>query len=81
MRCGGFTPDGKLVVTGGGEGDDSLKVWDPKSGACLLSVMDAHTYHTAGQNPLLYFNCDILPKERSLLPSVLDPLYKSFLKT
>lgn len=49
VRCGSFTPDGKLVVTGGGEGDNSLKVWDPKNGSCTLSVMDAHNYHSAGR--------------------------------
>lgn len=48
VRCGAFTPDGKQVVTGGGEGDNSLKIWDPKTGVCALSVMDAHSYHTAG---------------------------------
>ena len=53
VRCGSFTPDGKQVVTGGGEGDDSLKVWDPKTGACALSVMDAYSFHTAGSTSLL----------------------------
>lgn len=48
VRCGCFTPDGKCVVTGGGEGDESLKVWDPRNGACTLSVHDAHLYHSAG---------------------------------
>ena len=36
--CGSFTPDGKWVVTGGGEGDASLKVWSPKTGECALTV-------------------------------------------
>ncbi len=48
VRCGRFTPDGKSIVTGGGEGDDSLKVWDPRNGACTLSVHDAHSFHSAG---------------------------------
>jgi WD40 repeat protein len=49
VRCGRFTPDGKSVVTGGGEGDESLKVWDPRNGACTLSVNDAHLFHSAGE--------------------------------
>ena len=50
VRCGQFTPDGKHVITGGGEGDESMKVWDPKSGACSLTVQDSHSYHTAGMS-------------------------------
>lgn len=47
VTCGGFTPDGKHVVTGGGEGDASLRLWNPKTGECLLTVA-GHHYHTAG---------------------------------
>ena len=38
VTCGGFTPDGKAVVTGGGEGDASLRVWNPKTGECTAAV-------------------------------------------
>lgn len=56
VRCGQFSPDGKLVVTGGGEGDESLKVWDPKNGVCILTVQDPHTYHTAGESLMCIFH-------------------------
>ena len=48
VTCGKFTPDGKSIVTGGGEGDHSLRVWDPRSGTCSLALQDEHAYHTAG---------------------------------
>ena len=47
VRCGAFTPDGKAVVTGGGAGDASLKVWDPKTGACGTTYQ-GHGFHEAG---------------------------------
>ena len=47
VRCGHFTPDGKAVVTGGGEGDATLKVWDPKSGSCTGTIQ-GHGFHEAG---------------------------------
>eukprot|EP00891_Asterochloris_glomerata_P000841 jgi/Astpho2/841/e_gw1.00016.344.1_t len=47
VRCGAFTPDGKAVVTGGGAGDASLKVWDPKTGACG-TTLQGHGFHEAG---------------------------------
>lgn len=47
VRCGSFTPDGKAVVTGGGEGDATLKVWDPKAGTCTGTVQ-GHGFHEAG---------------------------------
>ena len=46
VSCGGFTPDGKSVVTCGGEGDATLKVWDPRTGACTISVEGAHFHQT-----------------------------------
>ena len=46
VSCGGFTPDGRSVVTCGGEGDATLKVWDPRSGACTTSVEGAHFHET-----------------------------------
>lgn len=47
VTCGGFTPDGKVVVTGGGEGDGTLKIWDPKSGECKFTI-SGHSFHTLG---------------------------------
>ena len=47
MTCGQFSPDGRAVVTGGGEGDCSLRVWDPKSGACLHSIQGTQ-FHSTG---------------------------------
>ena len=47
VTCGGFTADGKLIVTGGGEGDASLRIWDPKSGECKHVVQGGH-YHEVG---------------------------------
>lgn len=51
VTCGGFTPNGKQVVTGGGEGDATLRVWDPKSGECVVTVT-GHPFHTAGLTSL-----------------------------
>jgi len=48
IACGGFTPDGKSVVTGGGDGDSSLKIWEPKTGECRGTVMGPHDFHTLG---------------------------------
>ena len=47
VRCGAFTPDGRGIVTGGGEGDGALRRWDPRSGVCVASV-SGHGYHDAG---------------------------------
>ena len=39
MSCGGFTLDGKFVFSGGEDG--TVRVWQPKSGACR-HVFEVH---------------------------------------
>jgi ribosome assembly protein SQT1 len=51
VTAGGFTADGKAVVTVGGEGDASLRVWNPKTGECVLTV-SGHPFHEEGINCL-----------------------------
>ncbi|KAK9833997.1 hypothetical protein WJX81_001899 [Elliptochloris bilobata] len=51
VTCGSFTPDGKRAVTGGGEGDASLRVWNPKTGECT-STIQGHGFHKAGLTAL-----------------------------
>lgn len=46
VSCGAFTPDGKSVVTCGGEGDATLRVWDPKCGQAVVCVEGAHFHGT-----------------------------------
>ena len=48
VTCGQFTPDGRLVVTGGGENDCTLRVWDPKTGSCVHTTQGAH-FHSVGE--------------------------------
>ncbi len=38
VTAGAFTSDGKSIVSVGGEGDCTLRVWNPKTGACTLTV-------------------------------------------
>lgn len=38
VSAGCFTPDGKSVVSVGGEDDASLRVWNPKTGECSLTI-------------------------------------------
>jgi len=33
VTCGGFTPDGKAVITG--SEDSTIIIWDPKTGAAV----------------------------------------------
>lgn len=47
VTCGAFSADGKLVVTGGGEDDATLRVWDPRTGECKVTVHGNH-FHGAG---------------------------------
>jgi len=51
VRCGGWTADGKAAVTGGGEGDASLRAWDPKTGACT-ATLSGHGFHEGGLTSL-----------------------------
>ena len=45
VTCGGFTPDGKAIVTA--SEDSSLRLWNPRSGECSLTVT-GYPFHTAG---------------------------------
>lgn len=47
VRAGLFSPDGKAVVSVGGEGDASLRVWNPKTGECTLTLQGNH-FHEGG---------------------------------
>ena len=51
VRCGAWTADGKAAVTGGGEGDASLRAWDPKTGACTATLA-GHGFHEGGLTSL-----------------------------
>lgn len=51
VTCGDFSADGKLVITGGGEGDSSLRFWDPRSGVCKTTLQGSH-FHVAGLTAL-----------------------------
>jgi len=42
VHCGGFTPNGKLVVTG--SEDSTLRVWDPQTGKCKHKF-EGHLWH------------------------------------
>lgn len=42
ISCGGFTPDGKRIVTGSGDG--SVKVWNPKDQQCS-ATFSGHSWH------------------------------------
>lgn len=48
VTAGCFTPDGKSVVTVGGEDDASLRVWNPKSGECT-ATLQGHPFHAEGE--------------------------------
>lgn len=49
VRCaGGFSPDGKTVVTAGGEGDGSVRIWEPRTGDATAVVAAGHGAHDAG---------------------------------
>lgn len=47
VTAGSFTPDGKALVTVGGEEDASLRVWNPKTGECAHTVQ-GHPFHESG---------------------------------
>lgn len=51
MTCGGFTPDGRTIVSGGGAGDASLRAWDPRTGQCMITIQ-GHPFHQSGLTSL-----------------------------
>ena len=48
VTSGNFTHDGKAIVSTGGEDDCTLRVWNPKTGDCTLTLSN-HPFHTAGK--------------------------------
>eukprot|EP00879_Flechtneria_rotunda_P025198 GHRR01026766.1.p3 GENE.GHRR01026766.1~~GHRR01026766.1.p3 ORF type:complete len:222 (+),score=50.23 GHRR01026766.1:450-1115(+) len=51
VTAGAFTPDGKSVVSVGGENDCSLRMWNPKTGECTVHI-HGHHFHEEGINCL-----------------------------
>jgi ribosome assembly protein SQT1 len=47
VTAGAFTPDGRAVVSAGGDNDCSLRVWNPKTGECSLQL-SGHNFHQEG---------------------------------
>jgi ribosome assembly protein SQT1 len=47
VTAGAFTPDGKHVISVGGDNDCSLRVWNPKTGECSLTLQ-GHPFHQEG---------------------------------
>ena len=45
--AGGFTPDGRTVVTVGGDNDGTVRAWNPKTGLCTTTVAAGHLSHSA----------------------------------
>ena len=43
VLCGAFSRDGKHILTGGDEG--SLRVWNPKTAACVLAIKPSPMFH------------------------------------
>ncbi|KAK9816046.1 hypothetical protein WJX74_003587 [Apatococcus lobatus] len=48
VRCGCFSLDGSSLITGGGEGDCSLRIWSAPTGDCTAAVSGHHVFHSAG---------------------------------
>lgn len=51
VTCGGFTPDGKQVVTG--SDDCTLRIWSPKMGSCVHSML-GHDFHKGGLTSIAF---------------------------
>eukprot|EP01111_Echinosteliopsis_oligospora_P007755 TRINITY_DN2303_c0_g1_i1.p1 TRINITY_DN2303_c0_g1~~TRINITY_DN2303_c0_g1_i1.p1 ORF type:complete len:425 (+),score=135.27 TRINITY_DN2303_c0_g1_i1:51-1325(+) len=51
VGCGGFSPDGKKIVTGSGDG--SVKIWNPKDQQCI-STFSGHSWHSEGVTSLAF---------------------------
>eukprot|EP00775_Hariotina_reticulata_P011642 gene11642-11787_t len=47
VTAGAFTPDGKAVISIGGDNDCSLRVWNPKTAECTLHIQ-GHPFHEEG---------------------------------
>ena len=56
VACGGFSPDGKLVITG--SEDTTVIVWDPKTGAAVTKFTPDDQRLNQGPITALAFNAD-----------------------
>ena len=43
VRCVEWAPDGSKLVSGGGYGDNKIKLWSPSTGECL-NTLEGHRY-------------------------------------
>ena len=54
-HAGGFTSNGKLLVTAGGDQDGSVRVWNPKTGECIHVMVAGHGAQSAAGVTCLAF--------------------------
>jgi angio-associated migratory cell protein len=57
-HAGGFTPDGRTVVTAGGERDGSIRSWNPKAGECTATIPAGYGGHSDAGATCLAFSAD-----------------------
>jgi ribosome assembly protein SQT1 len=58
MHAGGFTPDGKTVVTAGGANDGSIRTWNPKTGECIATIAASPLTHSVDGITCMAFSAD-----------------------
>jgi angio-associated migratory cell protein len=57
-HAGGFTSDGKVVVTAGGGGDGSIRAWNPKTGEATGIIPAGHGSHDESGVTCMAFGAD-----------------------